>query len=224
MEYCHKIDKSLTERHTIVNLLESLKKEDITMEEMEKIGARLQKAGKQMWFTCDGQMATDTPYLATERMLPYYCLKYGARGFEFWGLAWWTYDPWRTGWHRFIRQSDEGKKYYWVRYPDGDGYLAYPGKPAGLQGPASSIRLEQVRQGLQDYEAMAMLSEAVVRARQVGRPMMAGERALAKAREIVTIPNTGGLRSSELLPNPDVVPAVRKEVNAALVETGSFRN
>jgi hypothetical protein len=35
--------------------------------------ARLQKAGRQMWFTCDGQMATDTPFLATERMLPYYC-------------------------------------------------------------------------------------------------------------------------------------------------------
>jgi len=47
MEYCHKIDKSLTERHTIVNLLESLKRDDITMEEMEKIGARLQKAGKR---------------------------------------------------------------------------------------------------------------------------------------------------------------------------------
>ncbi len=47
MEYCHKIDKSLTERHTIVNLLESLKKEDITMEEMEKIGVRLQKAGRR---------------------------------------------------------------------------------------------------------------------------------------------------------------------------------
>jgi hypothetical protein len=47
MEYCHKIDKSLTERLTIVNLLESLKKEDITMEEMEKIGASLQKAGRR---------------------------------------------------------------------------------------------------------------------------------------------------------------------------------
>ena len=47
MEYCHKIDNSLTERHTIVNLLESLKKDDITMEEMEKIGARLQKAGRR---------------------------------------------------------------------------------------------------------------------------------------------------------------------------------
>ncbi|MCB1127930.1 MAG: hypothetical protein KDM81_15655, partial [Verrucomicrobiae bacterium] len=86
---------------------------------------RLQRAGKQMWFTCDGQMATDTPFLATERLLPYFCFKYGAGGFEFWGLAWWTYNPWEVGWHRFIRQSNEGKDYYWVRYPDGDGYLAY---------------------------------------------------------------------------------------------------
>jgi len=47
MEFCKKIDKSLTERHTIVNLLESLKKENITLEEMERIGAKLQKAGKR---------------------------------------------------------------------------------------------------------------------------------------------------------------------------------
>lgn len=44
-------------------------------------------AGKQLWFTCDGQMATDTPLLATERLLPYYCFKHGAAGFEFWGVA-----------------------------------------------------------------------------------------------------------------------------------------
>ena len=79
-----------------------------------------------MWFTCDGQMATDTPFLATERLLAYYCYKYGIRGFEFWGLAWWTYNPWEVGWHQFIRQSDEGKKYYWVRYPNGDGFLPIP--------------------------------------------------------------------------------------------------
>ncbi len=47
MEYCQKIDKSLTERYTIVGLLESLKKEDITMEEMERIGVKLQKAGRR---------------------------------------------------------------------------------------------------------------------------------------------------------------------------------
>jgi len=184
------------------------------VDEME----RLQRAGKQMWFTCDGQMATDTPYLATERLLPYYCFKYGGRGYEFWGLAWWTYNPWQVGWHQFIRQSDEGKKYYWVRYPDGDGFLVYPGKPVGVDGPASTIRVEQIRQGLQDYEATTLLADLAAQARQAGRRSAAAERALDMARNLVTIPNAGGLRSTEILPDPDGVPAVRKAVNAALVE------
>jgi hypothetical protein len=47
MECCKNIDNSLKERHNIVYLLESLKKEDITMEEIEKIGAQLQKAGRR---------------------------------------------------------------------------------------------------------------------------------------------------------------------------------
>jgi len=179
---------------------------------------RLQSMGKRMWFTCDGQMATDTPYLATERLLPYYCFKYGVSGFEFWGLAWWTYNPWQVGWHQFIRQSDEGKKYYWIRYPDGDGFLAYPGKPIGVDGPISTIRLEQIRQGLQDYEALAMLSDLVGKAKQSGHPSVPGEHALSLARDLVSIPNAGGLRSSEILPDPDRVLAVRHEVNAALVE------
>jgi hypothetical protein len=179
---------------------------------------KLQEAGKHMWFTCDGQMATDTPCLATERLLPYYCFKYGVSGFEFWGLAWWTYNPWRVGWHQFIRQSDEGKKFYWIRYPDGDGYLAYPGKPVGVDGPASTIRLEQIRQGLQDYEALRLLADLAGKAKQDGRPLETAERAIAMARDLVTIPNAGGLRSSEILPEPDRVPEVRKAVYAAIVD------
>lgn len=177
---------------------------------------RLRKAGKHLWFTCDGQMATDTPFLATERLLPYYCFKYGAEGFEFWGLAWWTYDPWQTGWHRFIRQSDEGKRYYWVRYPNGDGYLTYPGRSVGVEGPVSTIRLEQVREGLEDYEALQLLARRMEQAKQADRPSASAERALAQARDLVTIPNAGGLRSTEILPDPDRLPAIRKAVNAVL--------
>jgi len=176
------------------------------------------QSGKHLWFTCDGQMATDTPYLATERLLPYYCRKYGVSGFEFWGLNWWTYDPWKVGWHTFIRQSDEGKVHYWVRYPDGDGFLAYPGKAVGVDGPVSTIRLEQVRDGLEDFEAMALLAEAADKAKKAGRPVAAAERALALAGELVTIPNAGGLRSTEILPDPERLPAARHAVNAALVQ------
>ena len=179
---------------------------------------RLAKAGKHFLFTCDGQMATDTPLLATERMLPYYCWKYGVSGFEFWGLSWWTYDPWKFGWHTFINQSDDGKRHYWVRYPNGDGFLTYPGAPVGVDGPVSTIRLEQIREGLEDYEAMATLAELVTKAKEQGKATAAAEHALEMARELVTIPNAGGLRSSEILSDPDRIPAIRKAVNAAIVK------
>ena len=179
---------------------------------------RLQKAGKSMWFTCDGQQATDTPYLATERMLPYYCQRYGVKGFEFWGLSWWTYDPWKLGWHGFIRQSDDGKKYYWVRYPNGDGFLTYPGQPVDVDGPVSTIRLEEIREGLEDYEAMAMLRELADKAKKSGRSTPAADGALAMAKDLVLIPNAGGPRSTEILAEPDRIPAIRKAVNAAIME------
>ena len=178
---------------------------------------RLRKRGTRYLFTVDGQMATDTPYLATERMLPYYCYKYGIDGYEFWGLAWWTFDPWQFGWHAFINQSDDGKQHYWIRYPNGDGFLAYPGAPIGVAEPVSTIRLEEVRKGLEDYEALAMLTDLVAQARQQGRPVAAAEQALTLARALVTIPNAGGLRSTEILPQPDRIPAVRKAVNSAIV-------
>jgi hypothetical protein len=40
---------------------------------------------------------------------------------------------------------------------------------------------------------------------------------LTAARELVTIPNSSGLRSSENLPDPDKLPAARRLVNAAIV-------
>ena len=41
---------------------------------------------------------------------------------------------------------------------------------------------------------------------------------MALARDLVVIPNAGGLRSTEILPHPDRVPQIRKAVNAALTE------
>jgi len=163
-------------------------------------------------------MATDTPYLGTERLLPYYCYKHGVGGFEFWGFSWWTYNPWQYGWHTFIRQSDEGTRYYWIRYPNGDGFLAYPGKPIGVNGPVSTIRLEQVREGLEDYEALALLQELAAKAKQAGHPSANADRAMTMAKDLVTIPNPGGYRSLDILPDPPQIGRVRKAVNAAIVE------
>jgi hypothetical protein len=42
-----KIDKSLRERRRIIRLLDYLKRDDLTGEQMERIGKRLQKSGKR---------------------------------------------------------------------------------------------------------------------------------------------------------------------------------
>ncbi|MBT7161120.1 MAG: hypothetical protein HN904_00005, partial [Victivallales bacterium] len=71
---------------------------------VEKMQAR-KAAGDRIWFTTDGQMCTDTPYCAIERLLPQYCFRYDVEAYEFWGIAWLTYDPYEYGWHSYVAQS-----------------------------------------------------------------------------------------------------------------------
>ncbi len=152
-------------------------------------------AGNRIWFTTDGQMCTDTPFCAVERLLPHYCFKYGADAYEFWGVSWLTYDPWQFGWHSYIHQSSTPGESYYVRYPNGDGYLLYPGAPIGVEGPVTTIRLEAARDGVEDYEYLQLL-----KARASSDPEAV--RLLAEFSALIDIPNAGGRFSSKILPDP----------------------
>jgi hypothetical protein len=44
-------------------------------------------------------------------------------------------------------------------YFNGGGLLFYPGKDAGFDGPIASIRLKNIREGLEDYEYFAILEK-----------------------------------------------------------------
>lgn len=173
----------------------------VPVEKMAELRAR----GARIWFTTDGQMCTDTPYCAVERLLPHYCFKYQAEAYEFWGLTWLTYDPFRFGWHAYIHQSGEPGKSTWVRYPNGDGFLLYPGKPIGQAGFVSSIRLEQAREGVEDFEYLHMLRQLAARAKAAGRATGRADEVLAEADRLVEIPNAGGRYSSKILPDPEAV-------------------
>lgn len=180
--------------------------------------AKIRQGGARVWFTTDGQMCTDTPYCAVERLLPHYCFQYGAQAYEFWGVSWYTYDPFRYGWHAYIHQTDQPGKSYYVRYPNGDGFLLYPGGLIGRKGPISSIRFEQAREGVEDYEYLYLLRDRVAKAKAAGRDAALGEQALARAARLVTIPNAGGRWSSKILPDPDEVFTVRRAVAEAIEE------
>ena len=47
------------------------------------------------------------------------------------------------------------------RYPDanGDGFLFYPGAQYGIDGPVGSLRLEAIRDGLEEYELLYSIQE-----------------------------------------------------------------
>jgi hypothetical protein len=189
------------------------------VEQMTAVRAR----GARLWFTTDGQMCTDTPYCAVERLLPHYCFKYQAEAYEFWGATWLTYDPYHFGWHSFIYQSSEPGKSSWVRYPNGDGFLIYPGRPINCPGLVSSIRLEQAREGMEDYEYLYLLRGLVGQAKQAGRDVAAAEKVLAAAAALVEIPNAGGRYSSKILPDPQAVYDLRSRLAGAIEATGRSR-
>ncbi|MCA9263827.1 MAG: DUF4091 domain-containing protein [Planctomycetales bacterium] len=183
----------------------------VTEAQMDKIRA----GGAKVWFTTDGQQCLDTPYCAVERLLPHYCFKYQAEAYEFWGVSWHTFDPYRWGWHRYIDQSSEPGVNYYIRYPNGDGYLIYPPlKPEGL--PVTSIRLEQAREGMEDYEYLRLLTTLVERAND--QNTQKARRALQQAADLVAIPNAGGRYATKLLDDPDEVFEVRRAVGNAIEE------
>lgn len=171
----------------------------------------LKRSGAKLWFTTDGHMCIDTPYLAIERLLPYLCWKYGVEGYEFWGLNWWTYNPYEKGWHVFLPHTfTEGGETTMIRYPNGDGFLSYPPVDKNYKEPVSTIRLEQVREGIEDYEYLVLLDRLVAEARGKGMDVSQASRILERARALVSIPNKGGLRSLSLLPRPSKVAEIRR--------------
>jgi len=79
--------------------------------------------------------------------------------------------PFWTSWHYDIKGFLYWSSVYWDAYEDvwtkphfrdkywGEGMLVYPGLPAGIKGPVTSIRLKLVREALEDYEYMALAAQ-----------------------------------------------------------------
>ncbi|MFW6171191.1 MAG: glycoside hydrolase domain-containing protein [Planctomycetota bacterium] len=177
-----------------------------------------QAAGDTVWWTTDGQMCTDTPFCAIERLLPHYCFKYDVPAYEFWGIDWLTHNPHEFGWHGYIHQSGEPGESHWVRYPNGDGFLAYPGGPVGHDGPLSSLRLEQAREGVEDYEYLHMLEARIQAAKRAGENVQHAKEVLARAMRLVERPSPMGRYSTKILPEPDKLLAVKQAVAKAIVK------
>ena len=115
------------------------------------------KAGDKIWnYVCCGPGKPYANFFVEyvpleHRMLMWQNYLHDVSGLLYWCTTYWgqTEDPWTN-------MATWGGLY-------GDGSLLYPGKKAGIDGPVSSIRLEVIRDALEDYKYLWLLEQKVGR-------------------------------------------------------------
>lgn len=80
------------------------------------------------------------------RIAPWLNRRYGITGLLYWSTVYFG-SPDRNPW------EDPGFRVRW----NGEGALFYPGDAVGIDGPIASIRLKNLRDGMEDYEYFALL-------------------------------------------------------------------
>ena len=106
-----------------------------------------QKKGVELWFYTEGiyqgslfpNKTIDMPVM-NSRILHWLNYRYDATGYLHWGWNQWTEDPFKD-----------------VGMHIGDGWHVYPSK----DGVLNSLRWEQMRNGIQDYECFRMLEDKI---------------------------------------------------------------
>ena len=118
-----------------------------------------QRQGNELWFYTVGifqggsllNKTVDVPLIET-RLMHWLNYRYDLRGYLHWGFNAWTDDP--------IQAPGEHR---------GDGWHVYPKK----DGLLNSVRWEQMRNGLQDFECLWLLEQKVSQIRATLAPRVA---------------------------------------------------
>jgi hypothetical protein len=104
------------------------------------------------------------------RIVPWLCWKYDIKGFLYWCVNWWPFvDPFKD-----TNNTQWGQ--------NGNGLLYYPGP----EGPMASIRLEVLRDGLEDYEYLYLL-KVIIEAVKAKGPSSQEQGLLAEAEKLLQV-------------------------------------
>lgn len=162
----------------------------------DAVAERLQ-AGDRLWIYLSASVRR--PYAAQlyldytaleHRLIGWYCWKYGATGFLYWGINEWGSNttPWsgRSDVDDAIRAGKRWPEVPWNTWTylncNGDAQYIYPG-PGGEFW--SSVRMEILRDSFEDYDYLALLRDA--RARLAAADLPGTETLLADADALLTI-------------------------------------
>lgn len=118
-------------------------------------------AGESIWTytaltTWGGGMSwqTDLP-LVNHRIPTWVAWRHEMEGLLYWSMAYWWQPGFPDLWEepRTYTNVWMGTEYHY----HGDGVLVYPAEKGGYEGIAPSLRLKAIRDGLEDYEYLAIL-------------------------------------------------------------------
>ena len=123
----------------------------------ERIETMKEEDGAEAWWYVTSQPSD--PYITlntTEPGVAYRNLFWqqklnGVTGFLYWSVNYWSGD----GWNNREAEWTEGVMTY------GNGQLIYPGAKVGQNTPVGSLRLEAVRDGIEDYQVLTMLESRI---------------------------------------------------------------
>ncbi len=199
----------------------------------ELVRERRQAGEEVWWYICCGPQA---PYVTefidhpgTElRLWPWQSWQYGVQAILIWATTYWTspaafpppklQDPWTDPMSYTSGYGEKpGQIGYWG---NGDGRFLYPPRrdPAAgdlpcLDGPVNSVRWENLRDGMEDYEYFWLLQGAMQR-----ELVWHGETELYKqARELVKVPPEVSRDLTHFTTDPRVMLAYRDKV-ARMIE------
>jgi hypothetical protein len=112
-------------------------------------------AGEEIWsYTALCQGRADTPFweldfpLLNYRIPMWISWRFGITGLLYWSTTNWAST--RDVWTNPLTYLDQYNM---------EGSLLYPGADAGVQGFIASIRLKEIREGLEDYEYLKILTQ-----------------------------------------------------------------
>jgi hypothetical protein len=124
------------------------------MFEHEAVKKRL-SAGEEIWsYTALCQGHPDTPFWELDfPTLNYRIPMWISWRLDITGLLYWTTTNWSSTRDVWTNPLTYGDQY------NMEGSLLYPGVDVGVQGFITSIRLKQIREGLEDYEYFTILAQ-----------------------------------------------------------------
>jgi len=111
------------------------------------------------------------------RIIGWLSWKCGVSGFEYWAANSWGENLKSLADRPYMADVEEKRwKANTFGNYNGDGYLLYPGPQGGFLG---SIRLENLKDGFEDYEMLALLRDRVRAAKAKGKDVAEAEKLLA---------------------------------------------